>query len=150
MAVLVEDLCLIVRVSTLMEKYPGGLAGFLQDSYEEGFCSDGLLARVGSPAREDVEHYIRRFLEHGFVLSDEAGFRDMGIVDERRGMPDKCSWLESTWRANGLRLASAIGSDSEGMIAVPKGWDTEVEGDARARPGAGRPLGEDAVHQDRR
>jgi hypothetical protein len=59
MAVLVEDLCLIIRLPTLLEKYPGGLAGFVRDSYEEGFCCDGLLARVSSPAREDVEYYIR-------------------------------------------------------------------------------------------
>jgi hypothetical protein len=46
----------------------------------------------------------------------------MAIIDERRGMPDKCSWLESTWRGNGLRVAIAAGSDPEGVIAVPKGW----------------------------
>jgi hypothetical protein len=87
MAVLVEDLCLIVRVSTLTEKCPRGLAGFLEDAYEEGFCCDGLLARVGSPSREDVEHYIQRFQEYGFVLSDEAGFRPV----------DPGSWTGSSW-----------------------------------------------------
>jgi hypothetical protein len=60
--------------------------------------------------------------ENGFVLSDEAGFRDMANMDERRGMPDECSWLKSSWRANGLRVANVVGSDPEGVIAVPKGW----------------------------
>jgi hypothetical protein len=86
------------------------------------------------------------------VLSDEAGFRDMAIIDERRGMPDECSWLESNWRANGLRVANALGSEPEGVIAVPKGWTLEhrVMNARGQEHRAWRRLGEDAFHPYRR
>lgn len=125
MAVLVQDLNLIVRVSALVRKYPGGVLQFQRDSLDDSFCCDGLLARVGSPARLDVEVSTDRLKEKGFVLADEFGFRDMAIVDELRGLPVGCFWLETGRRENGLGYAFARGSDPEALIAVPRGWSLE-------------------------
>ena len=41
MAVIIEDLNLIVRVSTLEEKDPGGLEQYCRDCPNDSFCCDG-------------------------------------------------------------------------------------------------------------
>ena len=122
MAVLIEDLNLVVRVSTLQEKYPGGLPQYRLDCPNDSFCCDGLITRIGSPARSDIDLFLARLREKGLVLRDDEGMRDIAVVAELRGMPDRCDWLELNRRANGLQIAYSAGSDPDKLVAVPSGW----------------------------
>ncbi|MEX2540598.1 MAG: hypothetical protein WD314_02285 [Trueperaceae bacterium] len=159
MAVLIQDLNLIVRVSTLARKYRGGVMQFQRDWLDDGFCCDGLLARVGSPARSDIDVLIDRLREEGFVMADEFGFRDMAIVDERRGMPDGCLWLCTGRRPDGMSFAYQRGSDPDALIAIPHGWSVaswraqeqmQATGDPRAQLLFIRSDGECDVYLNRR
>ena len=125
MAVLIEDLNLIVRVETLEQKYPGGIEQYRRDLANDGFCCDGLITRVGSPARSDIDLMLDRLQEHGLVLRDEKGMRDIAVVSELRGMPDRCDWLEYAPRHKSVPAAFLVGSDPDKLLAVPTGWSLE-------------------------
>ncbi|MEX2535041.1 MAG: hypothetical protein WD273_05515 [Trueperaceae bacterium] len=122
MAVIIEDLNLIVRVSTLEQNYAGGLEQYRRDYSHESFCCDGLITRVGSPSRSDIDLFLARLIEKGLVLRDDRGMRDIAIVSELRGMPDRCDWLEYAPRSNDVPIAFLAGSDPDRLVAVPKGW----------------------------
>jgi hypothetical protein len=141
-AVLIEYLNIVVRVSTLGEKYPGGLLQYQRDCLSVSFCCDGLLARVGLEARSDVEVLLDRLRQKGLVLADGSSFVDIAIVDELRGLPDRCAWLDTGRRENRLTYAYASDSDPTALIAVPQGWSlrgwqargqAEVAGEPRSQ-----------------
>jgi hypothetical protein len=141
-SVLIEHLNVIVRVSTLTRRYPGGLVRFRQDCLNASFCCDGLLARFGSPARSDVDVFIDRLRERGLVMADEFGFRDMAIVDEFRGLPDGCFWLETGTRPDGIGYAYSPGTDPGALIAVPQGWSLESRSAVEVARVTGEPWGQ--------
>jgi hypothetical protein len=141
-SVLVENLNVIVRVSTLARKYPGGLAQFRRDCLNASFCCDGLLARFGSPARSDVDVFIDRLRERGLVMADEFGFRDMAVVDEFRGLPAGCFWLQTGTRPDGIGFAYKRGTDPSALIAVPPGWSLRARSGLEGARVTGEPWGQ--------
>ena len=138
MAVLIEQLNLIVRVRTLLRKYPGGLTKYRRDTLKLGFCSDGLIARVGSGSRSELDILLESLNGYGFVTVDEFGYRDIAIVDAHRGLDVGCFWLETGRRPEGLSYAFLPKTDPTACIAVPTGWslerEEEVSGTAPAEP----------------
>ena len=125
MAVLIEQLNLIVRVRTLERKYPGGLVRYRRDTLRFGFCSDGLITRVGSGFRSEVETLRESLNGKGFVWADEFGYPDVAIVDEHTGFDVGCFWLETGRRPDGLSYAFLPETDPTACIAVPPGWKLE-------------------------
>ncbi|MEX2535052.1 MAG: hypothetical protein WD273_05570 [Trueperaceae bacterium] len=141
MAVLIEQLNLIVRVRTLLRKYPGGLIQYRLDTLKFGFCSDGLIARVGSGSRSQVETLLESLKGMGFVWADEFGYPDVAIVDEHHGFDVGCFWLETGRRPEGLSYAFLPKTDPTACIAVPSRWtlerrEEEQSGTAAAEPAA--------------
>jgi hypothetical protein len=132
MAVLIEDMNVIVRVSTLTRRYPGGLVQYRRETLGDGFCCDGLLTRVGFRVRSDADVHLERLREKGLELATEFGFADAAFVDEYRGLPAGCVWLDTRLRTDDPSFAFLRGSDPGALIAIPRGWTLE-EWEARER-----------------
>jgi hypothetical protein len=124
MAVLIEALSVIVKVSVLEARYPGGLDGFIDDCPNATFCSDDRLARVGFLDPRDVAAFLAYLGNVGLVLFDREGWRDVAVVDQlaaEQAIP--CAWLAIGPCDDGLLGARALDPDEgPGDIWVPGGW----------------------------
>ena len=121
MSVLAEALNVIVRRSTLEEKYPGGVTAYEQDCPNATFCADAFLTRVGFMAPPDVEGFVRGLEANGLVFSDGRQFVDVAVVDEYQGPTSPCSWLQSGRHPAGFTAVWLVGTDPS-PIACPAGW----------------------------
>lgn len=138
-AVLLEDLNVIVRVSTLESKYPGGVLQYQRDFLSGSFCCDGLLTRVGSGARSDIEAVLAGLRGAGLVVATEHGFEDLAIVDEFRGFPDVCDWLYTGRLVGGISYAYLPGTDPNALLAVPTKWSQSAREPGQRTGGDGEP-----------
>lgn len=122
MAILCEALSVITRVSTIQEKFPGGLKKFVKQIPNATYCSDGELVRVGFMSPLDVGVWIDFLNSNGLqVFEDEteATFRDSAVVDQFQGLTALCSWVETGMEGN-LRWAKLTNSTIE-RIELPRG-----------------------------
>lgn len=124
-AVLIEDHNLVVKVSTLERKYPGGLLAYRRHTLRFGFCCDGLITRVGSHAGSDIDALVAMLRDREFEIVDEFGYREVAVVDEGRGITTNCSWLRTGKRPSGPAYAYLSDTDPNRLIALPVGWSLE-------------------------
>lgn len=139
-AVLIEELNVIVRVSTLARKYRGGLRQYRRDFLGFGFCCDGLITRVGAGSGSDLDVLTDSLREKGLVLATEFGYADIAVVDEFRGLTVGCFWLETGRGPKGFGYAFTPGTDPSVLIAVPSGWSLGGRDARRIGRSAGEPL----------
>ena len=127
MAVLIEALNVIVKVSVLEARYPGGLDGYIADCPNKTFCCDDRLTRVGFMHPRDVEVFLTLLGNRGLVLFDADGWRDVAVVDQHAAAPTMpCDWLAVGPCDDGLLGAWALDPDEgPGDIWVPAGWQPE-------------------------
>jgi hypothetical protein len=88
----VEAISVIVRISTIEQKYKGGLAQYRRDCPNKTFCADKHLTRVGFMVPPDVEQYVLGLEQQGFIFQREGSFVDIAIVDQRQGFTAVCDW----------------------------------------------------------
>ena len=91
--VIAEALSIVVRRSTLEEKYPGGFEGYRNACPNQTFCADDHLTRVGFQTPGDVAGWRVHLETLGFLIVDGDGFVDFAIVDQRTGPTAPCDWL---------------------------------------------------------
>jgi hypothetical protein len=94
MAVLIEVLCVIVRRSTIDEKYPGGWEKFEADHQTLPFCADDKIMRLGFTSPLEMRSVIRELEKFGFAYLKDGNSADIAIVDQSRGFMAPCDWLE--------------------------------------------------------
>ena len=135
MAVLIEALNVIIKVSVLEKKYPGGVQAYTSDCPNKTFCTDGRLTRVGFMCPEDVDSFLQRLELQGLQTTDSAGCPDVVVVDQHAAAPAApCRWI-----AVGRFNDSVIGAwsidpdDVPGELYVPRSW--KFEGSLSENPG---------------
>ena len=127
MAVLVEAVSVIVRKSSVALKFPGGLEGFRQSVPNATLCEDESLFRVGFMSPADTDDYVGQLEACGLVFLDRGVPRDLLVIDQLRGMPEKCDWAKTVLReiAPGavVRICTvATDADDDQRVAVPADW----------------------------
>lgn len=96
MAVLVEAISVIVRISAIHEKFDGGWLAFLASCPNQTLCEDQKLVRVGFMEPSDVENYVTFLEDQGLCYCDSDGQAiDIIVIDQLRGPAAQCDWVES-------------------------------------------------------
>lgn len=121
MSVVVDMFSVVVRVSALEEKYPGGLEGYVKDHGDFTFCADTHLTRVGFMDSIPAMAHVSGLEERGLVVSDEAGSPDVAMVDQFKGILHPCSWLRFAKHPEGYSYCWLAGTEPGELKAQP-GW----------------------------
>ena len=130
MSVLIEALCVVLKASAVIEKFPGGFEGFAASLPPGTFCADGELVRVGFLRAPDLLDFITRLESAGFVAKPGANEADLVVVDESRGLLAPCAWAEFA-RVRALvallepvAICKRPGTPDEPLM-TPEGWEYE-------------------------
>lgn len=129
MAVLIECINVIVRKSTLHEKYPGGVGQYAKDCPNPTFCADDHITRVGFMAPDDVGVFVEHLKRMGFIVLQQQKFCEIAIVDQNYGPTAPCDWLGFLYmlRPDLYGARFCLLSDSNDVsLAVPSGWTYET------------------------
>lgn len=121
MSVLIEAISVVVRVSTIESRYPGGMEQYVADRPNQTLRFDGHLARVGFMSANDVGTFVERLRRAGLVFFEEGRFIDIAVVDQREGPTATCDWLEFTTDPGGPSVAW-LASTAPGALSTPRGW----------------------------
>lgn len=127
MAVLIEAISVVVPVSVLEDKYPGGLAAYERDCPNRTFCCDGGLTRVGFMVPEDVKTFVESLVSRGLTPFADGAWHDVAVVEQQSAAPtEPCPWLVVARKVGGLVFA-CLGSEEAGPIEIstPAGWTWE-------------------------
>ena len=116
MAVLTEMYSVVIRVPTLVTRYPGGVESYATDCPNATFCSDGEVCRVGFMSWADTDAFMRSL--RPYDISMETG--TAAIIREDKGLLQPCDWLEFQ-RIDGTPLGKLAGSGVDVLVAPP-GW----------------------------
>lgn len=93
MPIPIEFINLIIRKSTLVSKYQGGLEQFIKDIPNQSFRDDDELVRFGCMNSSDLERFIDLTLERGLEYK-EKDTDDFVIINTYSGLSWEVSWLE--------------------------------------------------------
>jgi len=130
MAVLVEGISVIIRVSEIQNKISGGWEGFKKYVPNRTLCCDNEVVRIGFMTPDDVKDFVEKLESLGLIFQENAEAKDIAVADQIRGITTKCPWLEfghvnldgdPKKRIAACRLA---GSD-QNQIFTPDGWKFE-------------------------
>ena len=121
MSVLVEAISVIVPLTVLEAKYPGGAAQYERDCPNATYCADEHLSRVGFMAPEDVGIYVGRLERLGLLHVHESRAVDFVVVDQLKGPTTQCDWIEGGKHPDGYSAVWRAGT-VPGWFAHPKGW----------------------------
>jgi hypothetical protein len=129
MGVLVEAISVIIRVETLLDKYPGGWEAFEQIAPNKTFCADSEIIRVGFMTPQDVESFIKQLQGAGLEFLRSGAAIDLAVADQMRGLTTECDWLEFghvPLGENGPRVAACrlVGSKIPEVVTPPN-WKYE-------------------------
>lgn len=94
MAVLIEALNVVVRVSRIRAKFTGGLTAFKKSIPNKTFCMDSRLARVGFMNPVDVESYVAYLERNGLTFISSGKAKDIVVIDQFKGPTAACDWIE--------------------------------------------------------
>ena len=130
MAVLIEAITVVVRKETINEKYPGGLAQYIQDCPNRTLCMDKDIVRVGFMTSEDAKEFVNNLEDLGFTLFTDGHFDEIALVDQFEGFALPCDWLEFTNSAGGKNIRRISACKIKGApvdcVSLPAGWDYET------------------------
>lgn len=125
MGVLCEALSVVIPMTVLEERFPGGVAGYAENCPNSTFCSDGHLTRVGFMALSDVGQFARMLEQHGIRAHDGEKFVDAAVVDQLSGLTAPCEWLHAGRHEDGYSVAWLAGTEPFPMGA-PEWWSPEL------------------------
>ena len=127
MAVLVEAISVIVKTSSIHDKYRGGWEAFKKDCPNRTLAADGELARIGFTDPRHVRVLVERFRMIGLVLAGDAKESDFCVVDQLKGSTTACEWIDvgtvpvDSDDARTVTAARLKGSQSK-IFMKPDGW----------------------------
>ena len=93
MPISIEFINLIIRKSTLEEKYQGGLEQFIKDIPNKSFREDDELVRYGCMNGNALERFIDLILERGLKYKDKDTV-DFVVINALSGASCDVDWLE--------------------------------------------------------
>ena len=124
MAVLGECISVISRLSTIDNKFPGGLTNFRSCIPNQTYCNDGSLVRVGFMTPADASVWVRSLEDKGLVFYREIDGEycaiDIVVVDQVDGPTCKCDWIESEIIGDNRWIWLA--GDLPGELVTPFSW----------------------------
>lgn len=130
MAVLVEAISVVVLMSAISSKYPGGWQRFESDAPNQTLVSDGEVVRVGFMQPDAVQAFVESLKRRGLKFDFDTQPSEVCVVDQMRGKLSKCEWLatgevsldgDSSRR---VRAAMLAGTESQ-QLFTPDGWEYE-------------------------
>lgn len=127
MAVLIEAISVIVRISAIQDRYPGGWEAFRDAAPNQTLCADNRMARVGFMSPVDVESFVKELEKKGLVYLEGGESIDIAVADQQRGFTCKCNWADCgsvNIDGNNIKACQAVGDDSF-QLMTPDGWKYE-------------------------
>ena len=128
MSVLVEAISVIIKRSSIDEKWPGGLISFSKSVPNASFCRDRYLVRVGFMTPVDVEPYMNMLENGGLVyLNEKQEAIDILVAEQLSGISTECNWASFGYadyeRNSSQRVAICSHVDDKKHIThTPMGW----------------------------
>ena len=128
MAVIVEATSVILRIDRIRETYPGGWEAFAHDSPNTTLCADDEIVRIGFMTPVDVEAFLGKLAQRGFVYARDGKAVDLVVVDQIHGLLMECDWLEfGRIDFDGNRVAACRLKGSQiPSLYTPDGWKFET------------------------
>lgn len=127
MSVLIEAISVVVAVTTIDHRYPGGYDRFIVDAPNKTLCSDGHLVRIGFMAPTDVEHFSDRLSSCGIELKPDPS-SSMAVIDQVGGPTQLWDWLGVHEYGPGIHGAYLLGQHP-GDLVLPEPWSLEQHRD---------------------
>lgn len=127
MAVLIEAISVVVRLSDLKDKFPGGWEQFVREAPADMLCADSNVARVGFLDLAEAEAFVKRLTAHGLTFIAGGTSADIAVVDQATGPTTPVDWLEFgivPFLDGAVTVARMVG-DTENMLMTPDGWKFE-------------------------
>lgn len=125
MAVIVEAFSIVIRNSTIEERYPGGLEAYRGACPNGTFCTDGEICRVGFMIKEDVKDYLLSLANKGVHIIEDDRHPQVAVIDQDQGLEWPCGWLR-VGRYDDMMVAMLVGSTMDILVAPP-GWEAGRE-----------------------
>jgi hypothetical protein len=123
MAVPIEGYSVIVRITTLTAKYPGGMQGYHAICPNATFCADTYVSRIAFMVQGDADLFVAHLAEQGLTPSRQGAAEDVAMVHQEKYCLPPCDWLElGTWQ--GTTIAWLAGTHP-GDVVAPSGWTPE-------------------------
>jgi tetratricopeptide (TPR) repeat protein len=123
MAIVIDAFSVVVRTSTLADKYPGGLEGYWQDCPNSSFCADEHLSRVAFMALSDADRFVAELAAKGLTPSRKDAAEDVALLSPSDGFLQPCAWLElGRW---GPVAIAWLGGTTQGDVHAPAGWNAD-------------------------
>lgn len=123
MPVLIEGVCILVRLQSVMNRYRGGADALLRSTVFDSACSDEHLVRLGFLTTDGAFACAENLGHHG--IRPESN--DVAVVDQQDGFLTPCDWAELGnvgW--DGDRRHIVVGcrlvGDSSLRMSVPEDW----------------------------
>ena len=130
MSVLIESLCVVLKASAVIDKFPGGFEGFVASLPPGTYCADGELVRVGFMRESDVLEFVAKLERSGLVVMPGAHEADLVLADAARGLLVPCDWAEFARVRSLVALLGLVaickrpGTPDE-PVMTPEGWEYE-------------------------
>lgn len=128
MAILIEDISVVIRCRSIVEKLLGGTTSFMQALPNKTLRSDGELACLNFMTPHDTKNYVDLLINFGLTYRDAKGIPiDIVVVDQNRGPMVLCDWLKfghADWENNPnqpVAVCCAQPTNNYGIVA-PEGW----------------------------
>ena len=108
MAVLIEAISVVIKATTIVERYPGGWEAFEADPPNRTLCADGELIRVGFMTPDDVRAFVDTLAIHGIKYQGDGKAVDVVVADQQTGLLFPCDWAEC--------YQGSLGGDNRKMV----------------------------------
>jgi hypothetical protein len=127
MAVLIEAISVVVKMSALCERYPGGWEAFRDNAPNQTLCADEFLVRVGFMTPDDVESFVRELEHAGLVYLKNGEPQDLVVADQQRGFAVSCSWADiGSVEIDGSKVKACQATEGNSNYLIsPDGWQVE-------------------------
>jgi hypothetical protein len=93
MSVSIEFINLIIKKTTLADKYQGGLDQFIKDVPNKSYREDEELVRYGSMNAYDLENFIDLIIDRGLEYNDKET-NDFVVINSFSGASWDVDWLQ--------------------------------------------------------
>lgn len=120
-SVLAEAISVVVPISILNSKYPGGVESYRRGCPNRTFCADQHLTRIGFMTPTDVEAFVTALERSGLVHRRGGQAVDLAVVDQHRGPTTPCEWIQGGKHPAGYSAVWLAGTEP-GALAAPPDW----------------------------
>lgn len=128
MAVLIEALCLVIRIDSIRAKYQGGWEQFVVDEAGLAYCFDEELVSICFTSETEVVDHIKLLEAKGLTYLEDGQAVDMCLMDQLRGPLNKASWAEyghvslDDAFTQSLKACRFKGSETR-TVMLPERWE---------------------------